>query len=65
MVPLCHRDGLPSSRKPKSLVDAVLEVERGLAAFDNFDVVCVQKWTKLSHGAPVQLLSLILGLSSA
>ena len=36
-----------------------------LAALDDFDVVCVQKWTKLSHGAPVQLLSLILGLSSA
>ena len=36
-----------------------------LAALDAFDVICVQKWTKLSHGAPVQLLSLILGLSSA
>ena len=36
-----------------------------LAALDDFDVVCVQKWTKLSHGALVQLLSLILGLSSA
>ena len=36
-----------------------------LAALDAFDIICVQKWTKLSHGAPVQLLSLILGLSSA
>ena len=36
-----------------------------LAALDAFDVICVQKWTKLSHSAPVQLLSLILGLSSA
>ena len=36
-----------------------------LAALDAFDVICVQKWTKLSQGAPVQLLSLILGLSSA
>ena len=36
-----------------------------LAALDAFDVICFQKWTKLSHGAPVQLLSLILGLSSA
>ena len=36
-----------------------------LAVLDAFDVICVQKWTKLSHGAPVQLLSLILGLSSA
>ena len=36
-----------------------------LAALDAFDVICVQKWTKLSHGAHVQLLSLILGLSSA
>ena len=32
---------------------------------DDFDVVGVQKWTKLSHGAPVQLLFQILGLSSA
>ena len=32
-----------------------------LAALDAFDVIRVQKWTKLSHGAPVQLLSLILG----
>ena len=36
-----------------------------LAALDAFDIICVQKWTKLSHGAPVQLLYLILGLSSA
>ena len=36
-----------------------------LAALHNFDVVCVQKWTRLSHDAPVQLLSRILGLSSA
>ena len=36
-----------------------------LAALDDFDVVGVQKWTTLSHGAPVQLLFQILGLSSA
>ena len=36
-----------------------------LAALEASGVICVQKWTKLSHGAPVQLLSRILGLSSA
>ena len=51
MVPLYSRDGLPSLRKPKSLADAVLVVERAylVAALHNFDVVCVQIWTKLSH----------------
>ena len=36
-----------------------------LAALEDFDVVGVQKWTKSNHGAPVQLLFQILGLSSA
>ena len=57
------RDGLPCSRKVKSFADVWSWT--CLAALDAFDVICVQKRTKLSHGAPVQLLSLILGLSSA
>ena len=69
MVPLYDRDGLPCSRKPKSLADHLLylklDVLSRLAGPEDFDVVGVQKWTKLSHGDPVQLLLQILGLSSA
>ena len=65
MVPLYDRDGLPCSRKPKSLADHLLYLKLDVLSRLGVDIVGVQKWTKLNHGAPVQLLFQILGLSSA